>query len=52
MENSKHSSYKNGNIERKYLNNLCKTQFSKIKKNFLELEKHFIESKNRELKGT
>lgn len=50
MENAKYSSYKNRNIKRKYLNNLCKTQFSKVKKNFLELEKYFIESKNRELK--
>ena len=42
--------YKNENIERKYLKNTRKNQFSKIKNSLLELEKYFIELKDRELK--
>ena len=33
MENSKHSNYKNENIETKYLNNMRKTRFLKVKNN-------------------
>ena len=47
MENP---NYKNENIEKKYLNNMRKNQFLKIKKNLLELEKDLVELKDRELK--
>ena len=47
MENP---SYKNENIERKYLNNIQKKQFLKVKNSILELGKDFIELKDRELK--
>ena len=47
MENP---NYKNENIEKKYLNNMRKNQFLKIKKNLLELEKDLIELKDTELK--
>ena len=47
MENP---NYKNENIEKKYLNNMRKNQFLKIKKNLLELEKDLMELKDRELK--
>ena len=47
MENS---IYKNENIETKYLNNMPKTRFLKVKNSLSELEKDFIELKNRELK--
>ena len=47
MENS---NYKNENIERKYLNNMRKNQFLKVRYSLLELEKDFIELKDRELK--
>ena len=40
----------NENIERKYLNNMRKNQFLKVKNGLLELEKDFIELKDRELK--
>ena len=43
-------SYKNKNIERKYLNNMEKNQFLKIKNSLLELEKYFTEMKDKELK--
>ena len=46
MENP---SFKNENIERKSLNNMSKNQFLKVKNSILELEKDFIELKNREL---
>ena len=46
MENP---NYKNENIERKYLNNMRKNQFLKVKNSLLELEKDFIELKDREL---
>ena len=42
MENP---SYKNRNIERKYLNNMQKNQFLRVKNSLLELEKDFIELK-------
>ena len=47
MENP---SYKNKNIESKYLNNVRKNQFLKVKNSLLELEKYNIELKDRELK--
>ena len=46
----KNLNYKNKNIERKYLNNTWKNQFLKIKNSLLELEKQFIDLKDRELK--
>ena len=42
--------YKNKNMERKYLKNMQKNQFLKVKNSLLELEKDFIELKDRELK--
>ena len=42
--------YKNENIERKYLKNMRKNQFLKVKNSHLELEKDFIELKDRQLK--
>ena len=51
MENSKHSNYRNENIETKYLNNMQKTRFLKVKNNLFEMEKYFIDLKDRELKG-
>ena len=47
MENPNH---KNKNIERKYLKNTQKNQFLKANNSLLELKKHFIELKSRELK--
>ena len=47
MENS---NYKNIYIETKYLNNMRKNQFLKVKNNLLELDKYFIELKDRESK--
>ena len=48
MENS---SYKNDNVGRKYLNNMLKNQFLKIKNSLSELENDFIELKDRGLKA-
>ena len=42
--------YKSENIEKKYVNNMQKNQFLKVKNSLLELEKYFIELKNSELK--
>ena len=42
--------YKNENIERKYLKNMWKNQFLKVKNSLLELEKYFIKVKEKELK--
>ena len=42
--------YENENIERKYLKNMRKNQFLKVKNSLLELEKGFIELKDRQLK--
>ena len=42
--------YKNENIERKYLKNMRKNQFLKVKNSHLEPEKDFIELKDRQLK--
>ena len=47
MENS---NYKEKNIDIKYLNNIWKNQFLKLKNNLLDSEKDFIELKDRELK--
>ena len=47
MENP---NYKNENSETKYLNNMRKDQFLKVKNSLLELEKDFIELKDRKLK--
>ena len=47
MENS---NYKNENIEKKYLNNPQKSKFLKVNNSLLELEKDFIELKEREVK--
>ena len=47
MENP---NYKNQNIERKYLNNMQKNQFLKVKNSLLELEKDFMELRDRQLK--
>ena len=44
------SNYKTGNIEIKYLNNMAKNQFLNAKNSPSELEKDFIELKDRELK--
>ena len=44
MENLNH---KNQSIERKYLNNMRKNQFLKVKNSLLELEKDFIKLKDR-----
>ena len=47
MENPNHNSK---NTERKYLNNMQKNQFLKVKNNLLEIGKDFIELKDKELK--
>ena len=44
MENLNH---KNQSIEGKYLNNMQKNQFLKVKNSLLELEKDFIKLKDR-----
>ena len=46
IKNSKHSTYNNENIEKKYLNKMRKTRFIKVKNSLLKLEKEFIELKN------
>ena len=46
MENP---SYKNEDIERKYLNNMRKNKFLKVMNSLLKLEKDFIELKDREV---
>ena len=40
---------KNENIERKHLNTMQKNQFLKVKISLLELEKDFIDLKDREI---
>ena len=42
--------YRNENIERKYLENMQNHQFSRLKSSLLELEKHFTELRDIELK--
>ena len=46
----KNLNYKNENIEKKYLNNMQKNQFLRVKNSLLELEQDFIELKDSELK--
>ena len=46
----KNPSYKNENIEREYLSNIQKNKSLKIKNNLLNLQKKFIELKDREVK--
>ena len=41
---------KNKNIKKKYLTNMQRNQFLKVKNRLVELEKDFIELKGRELK--
>ena len=43
----KNPSYKSEHIERKYLNNMGKNQFLKVKNSLLELIKDFMELKDR-----
>ena len=55
MKNLKNPSYKNENIEKKYLNSTRWNRFLKVKNNLLELENDWRELKdgglkNRELK--
>ena len=38
MKNSKYLNYKNENIERKYINNIPETRFSKVGNSLLELK--------------
>ena len=47
MENR---SYENENIARKYLSSMRRNQFLKVNNSLVELEKDFIELKDRELK--
>ena len=47
MENR---SYENENIARKYSSNMRRNQFLKVNNSLVELEKDFIELKDRELK--
>ena len=47
MENR---NYTKENIERKYLNNVQKNQFLKVKNTLFELENDFLELKDKELK--
>ena len=47
MENP---NYKTNNIERECLSNMQENKFLKVKNSLLELEKDFIELKDRELK--
>ena len=47
MENP---SYKNQNIETKYLKNMQKNQFLKVNNSLVELDKDFIELKDRKSK--
>ena len=46
----KNLNYNNKNIERKCLEHIRKNQFLKVNNSVLELEKDFIELKDRELK--
>ena len=47
MENS---NYKSENIETNYFDNMEKNQFLRVKNSLSELEKDFIEMKDRQLK--
>ena len=44
------SNYKSENIEKNYFDNMEKNQFLRVKNSLSELEKDFIEMKNRQLK--
>ena len=46
----KNPNYEDENIERKKLNKMQENQFLKFKRSLLELEKDFIQLKDRELK--
>ena len=46
----KNPNYKNKNISTKYLNNMQRYRFLKVKNSLLELKKYFIELKGGELK--
>ena len=46
----KNANYKNENIEKKILKDMRNNPFLKVKNRLVELEKYFIESKDRELK--
>ena len=46
----KNPNYKNENIQRKYLSNMQKNKILKVNNGLSELEKDFIELKDRELK--
>ena len=48
----KNPNYKNKNIAEKYLNNMQKNQFLNVKNSLLELEKDFMELKDRVLKNS
>ena len=48
----KNPNSKNKNIAEKYLNNMQKNQFLNVKNSLLELEKDFIELKDRVLKNS
>ena len=48
----KNPNYKNKNIAEKYLNNMQKNQFLNVQNSLLELEKDFIELKDRVLKNS
>ena len=50
MVNLKHSNYKNESIEAKYLNNVRKDRFLKVKNCLFQWENDFIELKGREIK--
>ena len=50
MENSKHSNYKNKNIQAKYLNNMQNIQFLKVKKQVYRVRKRFYRIKRQKLK--
>ena len=50
MEKLKHWNYNNENNDAKYLNKMQETWFLKVKNSLLELEKYFIEMKDREIK--
>ena len=44
------SNYKSENIEKNYFDNMEKNQFLRVKNSLSELEKDFIEMKDRQLK--
>ena len=50
MKKLKHWNYNNENNDTIYLNKMQETWFLKVKNGLLELEKYFIEMKDREIK--